>query len=74
MLPRRRGRTEEESKIGEKYARQIEFAMAGCDAKTGPTKTEFGDISQNKLAQPSVDVFPPLWRAFDWLFCGAISW
>lgn len=50
MLPRRRGRTKEESKVGEKYARQIEFAMAGCDAKTGPTKTEFRAISQNKLA------------------------
>lgn len=44
--------------------------MAGCDAKTGWSKSEFRDICQNKLAQLSVDVFSPLGRALALHFRG----
>lgn len=60
---RRSGGTQKESNVGAKSAQPIEFALAGCDAKTGWTKSEFRDICQNKLAKLSADVFSPLWRA-----------
>lgn len=66
--PGEAGEPRKKAGLGGKSARQIEFAMAGCDAKTGRTKSEFRDICQNKLAQLSVDVFSPLWRALAFPF------